>query len=621
MSELGVRQALRGREALSKREIGASHVTRLSDSLILLVGPFEGMEGQRVEVMAEVQGRPLRLEAHGLSYARKHDGTAGLIVARFPRGAVRSPNWAPLRVVTDDSEVTLSPDALAETDVRTLLRAELASLPVDVRNDLMEFLVNSIATKDAPEAYSLSKELHLIREALRERLPFCVISAEEPRGFQLDDIYAIDDTLFWVKGWLRDDDDQSKLMLVSPEGARTNAVTNAFRYLRPDVVQFYAGLGIRNPRQKLGFITHIELEAPSHLAGGWIGELHSSSGPALEVPGPDVIRDPGAIRDAILADLSQEKPIGGPLTVGHVRPALTRLQEATQSMAAVHDVQSYGKPPRSPDVTIVVPLYQRIDFVEHQLLQFSRDPDFTDADLVYVLDSPELADSLAHMARELFALYGVPFRVVTMTANAGFAGANNAGASVARGKLLLLLNSDVIPDRPGWLSKMMDFYAATPQIGALAPKLLYEDDSLQHAGLYFYRPPGSEVWENAHCFKGLHRSLPAANVARQVPAVTAACMMVDRDLYESLDGLAGHYIRGDYEDSEFCLRLLAKGLYNWYMPQAELYHLEAQSYTPELRRSASEYNMWLHTHLWGHEINRVMADFHPHDVAAPDPRP
>ena len=150
-----------------------------------------------------------------------------------------------------------------------------------------------------------------------------------------------------------------------------------------------------------------------------------------------------------------------------------------------------------------------------------------------------------------------------MADNAGFGAATNAGASVARGRLLLLLNSDVLPAEPGWLGRMQAFHDATPNIGALGPKLLYEDDSLQHAGLYFDRlreGPTAGSWANMHYFKGLHKDLPAANVARPVPAVTAACLMIERDLYEQVEGLPDVYVQGDFEDSELCLRLLAEGL-------------------------------------------------------------
>src|ERR1044072_630233 len=163
---------------------------------------------------------------------------------------------------------------------------------------------------------------------------------------------------------------------------------------------------------------------------------------------------------------------------------------------------------------------------------------------------------------------------------------------------------------------MNDFYERTPGIGALGPKLLYEDDSLQHAGLYFHRPAGSELWENAHCFKGLHRTFPTANVSRQVPAVTAACMMIDRDLYDEVGGLPLHFVQGDYEDSELCLPLAEVGRENWYLPAVELYHLEGQSYVPGVRRVPSEYNMWLHSVLHGDKIENLMKSFDP--LGGPD---
>ena len=106
----------------------------------------------------------------------------------------------------------------------------------------------------------------------------------------------------------------------------------------------------------------------------------------------------------------------------------------------------------------------------------------------------------------------MPFRVVQLTRNAGYATANNLGASVARGRLLLFFNSDMIPDRPGWLERMASFYDGTPDIGALGPKLLFEDDSVQHAGMYFERESSSGQWGDLHYFKGWCRATPAATV-------------------------------------------------------------------------------------------------------------
>jgi GT2 family glycosyltransferase len=156
---------------------------------------------------------------------------------------------------------------------------------------------------------------------------------------------------------------------------------------------------------------------------------------------------------------------------------------------------------------------------------------------------------------------------------------------------------------------MRAFHDSTRGIGALGPKLLYEDDSLQHAGMHFSRPPGSGVWRNMHYFKGLHRHLPAANAARPVPAVTGACLMIDGELYKRLGGFRGAYVRGDYEDSDLCLRLIEAGCENWYLPDVELYHLEGQSYASSLRRSTALYNAWLQTRLWNERIEALMTGF------------
>ena len=250
--------------------------------------------------------------------------------------------------------------------------------------------------------------------------------------------------------------------------------------------------------------------------------------------------------------------------------------------------------------------------VEHQLLQFDRDPEIPAQELIYVLDSPELAAELADRARQLARLYPVPFRVVTMAHNAGFGAATNAGVSMARGRLLLLLNSDVLPAEPGWLGKMQAFHDATSNVGALGPKLLYEDDSLQHAGLFFdvvQEGPTAGSWANMHYFKGLHKDIPAANVARPVPAVTAACLLIDKDLYESVGGLPDAYVQGDYEDSELCLKLLAAGRDNWYLPGVELYHLEGSSYSGAERGITGSYNRWLQTRRMGQAIEDVMSRY------------
>ena len=497
--------------------------------------------------------------------------------------------------------------------LRELLREEYASLDAEARADLMHRLAKSAAGRTSGSP-TLSARLHGVREVLRERLPISVIDERQPIGLAVEQILGIDERSFWINGWARDLEGGGRIAVVSPEGCRVDLGDLAFRFERPDVVRFYAGLGPTDDRDH-GFTAFFELPAPSRLATGWVVELHTADGAAVEVLGPPVETDPQIARASILGELDARGPLTGPLAVEHGRFALSRLQERIVSEAEIDTVDVYGEPPEAPEVSVIVPLYRRLDFLEHQLLHFSVDPEVAEAELIFVLDSVEQSAELRDRARELFALYGLPFRVVNPTAGSGYAGANRHGVEVATGSKLLLLNSDVIPDRPGWLGEMCRFYDAGDGIGALGAKLLYEDDSLQHAGLYFHQLPGTGSWENAHRFKGLHRSFPAAEVAQPVPAVTAACVLVDRERYEEVGGLPLHYVQGDYEDSELCLRLAAAGYENWYLPSAELYHLEGQSYVAEARRGLSDYNMWLHSQLWGETIAAVMERFDPHTAA------
>jgi O-antigen biosynthesis protein len=494
--------------------------------------------------------------------------------------------------------------------LKGLLCDELAALDAERRNEISTELAASPLVAEHP-SLELSGSLYGIREALRERLPACAVDARQPVGLAVEQILAVDERSFWITGWMHDEDGEGEVTVVSPEGYRIAVTKSAFRFERPDVVQFYSAQR-GNATRNHGFTAFFELAAPSLLTDGWIAELRTSEG-AVEIRCPSPVLDPLAVRATILGELGNRGPVGGELAAGHGRRALTRLQERIVAESEVDSIDVYGEPPGEPAISIVIPLYKRLDFLEHQFLQFSTDPDFAEAELVYVLDSVEQKEELAAKARELFALYRLPFKVVNLTAGAGFAGANRHGIEVSAAPQLLLLNSDVVPDRPGWLTAMREFYAAREGIGALGPKLLYEDDSLQHAGLYFHRAPGAELWENAHCFKGLHRAFPAANVARPVPAVTAACMLIDRERYEEVSGLPLHYVQGDYEDSELCLRLSGAGYENWYLPQVELYHLEGQSYVSDARRVPSEYNMWLHSGIWGDRIEELMAEFEPFD--------
>ncbi len=587
--------------------------------MLLVLGRLGG-GAEQAQVIARGAGAATELTASGCSFVTTLDRAGpdrrDALVVVFPA------DWTPTEVSLDirtgrrTARVRERALAGATMDLRTLLRQHLAPLSVDVRRRLLALIIERAEPELARTgSYSLATNMHLVRDALREPMPLRVRTMGDRQAVQVERLLSIDERSFWVRGWASDRIvADTHVDLVSPEGHRIAVLEDAQRHARPDVDQFFSAAqtfvsGVETGA-KHGFIKYFELPSPSLVSSGWVAELKDPGGTGVESEGPPVTADLPSVRHGIMNDLAgfSSWELDDELLCEHAQPALARLSEQLRASARVDTVTQYGEPGASPDVSVIVPLYGRIDFMEHQLCQFMHDPYFREIDLIYVLDSPELGEQLAESAAALHALYELPFRTATLSRNAGFAIANNLGASLARGRLLLLLNSDVVPDAPGWVRTLAAFYDATPAIGALGPKLLYEDGSLQHAGLYFDREPGASLWRNLHYFKGLESDFPPANVTRPVPAVTGACLMIDRSLWEDLDGLSPAYVQGGYEDSDLCLRLLEAGRDNWYLPHVELHHLEDQSFPSESRRMATGYNTWLQTHLWGERIEDLMRE-------------
>jgi hypothetical protein len=313
-----------------------------------------------------------------------------------------------------------------------------------------------------------------------------------------------------------------------------------------------------------------------------------------------------------------------------IAPVLADCQAALRESLPEPRIKSFGKGPASPAVSVVIPLYRVYDFLRVQVSAFAADRWFTEkAELIYVLDSPEHEGEVAHLLGGLFLAYGLPMQLVVMGRNGGFSAACNAGAAASRGQALAMVNSDVIPDGR-WLAAGAAA-AARPhrRTGAVGPKLLYDDGSLQHAGLYFKRD-SKGTWLNHHYFKGMPSSYAPANVERPVPGRhrrlhrdAAGAVHGDRRLRRRLRHRRLRGQRSLPQDRPGRARHRLR-------PERPLYHLERQSISKSLdytRGVASQHNSWLQTRRWDGEIEALMAAIDkpapqqlvPRRVVSPEP--
>ncbi len=357
----------------------------------------------------------------------------------------------------------------------------------------------------------------------------------------------------FLRGWLRDPHRLVEgLAIARGEEAEPLPAESVFTFARRDLgVRFQRSVHAPGEGAE-GFVAHLaaaprgvaQPELLLRLAGGASLRLT----PALRSLGP------AAARDAVLASVRPEQVTEAMLD-RCLGPAATRLHRAHLAGPREPAVIRLGRGPARPGVSVIVPLYRNLSFLRTQLASFAADPHWAKVETIVVLDSPEQAPEVEHLLRGLHIMHGLPLVLAVLPRNLGYAAANNVGASLALAPLLLLLNSDVVPDRPGWLAPLA---AAARRAGAAGPKLLFDDGSIQHAGLTFARDIDG-LWYNRHYFKGMPRRHAPACTARQVPGVTGAALMVRRALFEAVDGFTEDYVVGDYEDSDLCLKLRRAG--------------------------------------------------------------
>ena len=274
---------------------------------------------------------------------------------------------------------------------------------------------------------------------------------------------------------------------------------------------------------------------------------------------------------------------------------------------------TFGRVQPNPRTSVIVPLYGRWDFVEHQLLGFATDPEFqATTELIYVVDDPNILAGLLSRANEFFDLYDVPFSIVWGHANRGYSGANNLGASLAAGRFIAFLNSDAFPSAPGWLGALTSQLDQHPQFGVVAPRLLFPDGGLQHVGMEFRWNSTFDVWINDHPLLGLPPKADGTVGIVERHAVTGACMVVRREEFVTLGGFDTGYLIGDFEDSDLCLRYRAEGLLPGYYPGVELTHLERQSIKgagdAEFRQMVTIFNAVRHQLRWGKMIEELAVE-------------
>lgn len=509
----------------------------------------------------------------------------------------------------DNQCLAIPLDPRADFSTKNIFR-HLDNSSLSEKQARVDFLYRTLKThaQSTPEIAALIKEISLTHS----RPERTVEVTDNSLGGGIELAVAVPDGGLFTAGWVLDNHDLvTGFDVHSPFGANLSMGDNICYFPARRDLKSSAGEGDRtaNRRRFVAFTDKIKDPAG---AVQYQYDLLLKSGASTYMVAPKSPISPITARQKILQSVPAAD-LDNNMLEACLAPALAGFEQSCRSLQMIDRIidlnAGIAMSRRSgPRRSIIIPLYKNLSFLRFQIAALAMDRSSASAEIVFVLDSPWQAREVEQILRGLSELYAMSMRLVIMADNFGFSASCNAGAEVASGRDLMFLNSDVVPITQGWLQKMSALRGKQKNTGAVGPKLLFDDHSLQHAGLVFKEDPAMG-WYNDHYFKGFPGDYPGANRSRRVPGVTGACLLIDKQLFEKIDGFDDGFVHGDFEDSDLCLKLHREERENWYCAEAELFHFERQSIAnkPDYTQSvANQYNRWRHEQRWSAVMPEIM---------------
>ena len=225
-----------------------------------------------------------------------------------------------------------------------------------------------------------------------------------------------------------------------------------------------------------------------------------------------------------------------------------------------------------PLVSILIPNKDHTDDLDVCLNSFFERADYQNYEFIIIENNSVLPETFAYY--EKIEKEHDNVKVVYWEAGFNYSAINNFGFKFAKGDYIMLLNNDVELITSDIFQSMLGF-CMRPEVGIVGAKLLYNDHTVQHAGVLVGAGGLAD-----HVFKGIHEDDPGymgrAISSQDVSAVTAACLLVKRSVYEEVGGLEEEF-QVAFNDVDFCLKVRKAGYLVVYDADVKLFHYESKS--------------------------------------------
>ncbi|SOE80812.1 Glycosyltransferase, GT2 family [Caballeronia arationis] len=229
----------------------------------------------------------------------------------------------------------------------------------------------------------------------------------------------------------------------------------------------------------------------------------------------------------------------------------------------------YAVPVPAPLVSILIPTRDGVDLLRQCIGSVIAKTSYTQYEIIVIDNGSEKPETLAYFEHIKDASN---IRVLRDDSPFNFSALNNHAAVKAKGEYLCLLNNDIEVITPDWLEEMVGI-ASQPGNGAVGAALWYPNDTLQHGGVLIGLG-GVAGHMHSNLIRGHFGYFGRAAVTQNLSAVTAACLVIRKSIYDEVGGL-DERLAVAFNDVDFCLRVRDAGYRNVWTPHAELYHHES----------------------------------------------
>jgi glycosyltransferase involved in cell wall biosynthesis/GT2 family glycosyltransferase len=277
-----------------------------------------------------------------------------------------------------------------------------------------------------------------------------------------------------------------------------------------------------------------------------------------------------------LAEVRDAKPYAKEAARRAIGDHLRRRKIAGRVEPCPENVEShrviYDLPERPPTVSIIIPMRDRVDLLERCVTSIRERTDYPSIEFV-IVDNGSIETATLNFLRKMEQ--EMEAQIIREGGPFNFSRLINRGAAAARGEVFAFLNNDIEANESGWLREMVS-HVMRIGVGAVGARLWYPDGTLQHGGVIVGL--GGVA---SHAFPRVPRGhagyFNRTYLQQNCSAVTGACLVVRREVFERTGGFDEANFAISFNDIDFCLRLRVAGLQNVWTPYANLVHDESAS--------------------------------------------